>query len=34
MGDKMFAAICKDATGTRDVITIKLSVSDGEFLRQ
>ena len=34
VGDKMFAAICKDATGTRDIITIKLDVSDGDFLRQ
>lgn len=34
IGDKMFAAICKDATGTRDIITIKLEVSDGDFLRQ
>ena len=34
VGDKMFAAICKDATGTRDIITIKLEVLDGEFLRR
>ena len=34
VGDKMFAAICKDATGTRDIITIKLEVPDGDFLRQ
>lgn len=34
VGDKMFAAICRDATGERDIITIKLDVMDGEFLRQ
>ena len=33
VGEKMFAAICKDASGTRDIITIKLDVMDGEFLR-
>ena len=30
----MFAAICRDSTGERDIITIKLDVMDGEFLRQ
>lgn len=34
VGDKMFAAICRDATGERDIITIKLDVMDGAFLRQ
>ena len=30
----MFAAVCKDATGTRDIVTVKLEVSDGDFMRQ
>ena len=30
----MFAAICRDSTGERDIITIKKDVMDGEFLRQ
>ena len=30
----MFAAICRDSTGERDIITIKLDVMDGAFLRQ
>lgn len=34
IGDKMFAAICKDATGTRDIITIKLDILEGEYLRK
>ena len=34
VGDKMFAAICKDATGKRDIITIKLDAMEGDFLRQ
>ncbi len=34
VGDKMFAAICRDSTGERDIITIKLDVMDGAFLRQ
>ena len=34
IGGKMFAIICKDATGTRDIITIKLDIMDGEFLRR
>lgn len=34
VGDKMFAAICKDATGKRDIITIKLDAIEGDFLRQ
>ena len=34
VGEKMFAAICKDATGKRDIITIKLDPSEGDFLRQ
>ena len=34
VGGKMFAAICKDAAGIRDIITIKLDVTEGEFFRQ
>lgn len=34
VGDKMFAAICKDATETRDIVTIKLDVMEGDVLRQ
>ena len=34
VGGKMFAAVCKDAAGTRNIITIKLEASDGDFLRQ
>lgn len=30
---KMFAAICKDATGTREILTLKLAPMDGDFLR-
>ena len=30
----MFATICKDATETRNIVTIKLDVMEGEFLRQ
>lgn len=30
---KMYAAICKDATGKRDIITLKLNPIDGDFLR-
>lgn len=30
----MFAAVCKAATGTRDIITVKLEISDGDFMRQ
>ena len=33
VGEKMFAAVCKDAAGTRDIITVKLDPLDGEFLR-
>lgn len=33
IGDKLYAAICKDAKGERDIITIKLSPLDGDFLR-
>ncbi|QNU66027.1 MmcQ/YjbR family DNA-binding protein [Ruminiclostridium herbifermentans] len=33
IGNKMFAAICKDAKGERDIITIKLEPFEGEFLR-
>ena len=33
VGEKMFAAVCKDAAGTRDIITVKLDALDGEFLR-
>lgn len=33
IGEKMFAAICKDASGTRDIITLKLNPLDGDFLR-
>ncbi len=33
IGEKLFAAICKDASGTRDIITLKLSPMDGDFLR-
>lgn len=29
----MFAAVCKDAEGERDIVTIKLEPSDGDFLR-
>ncbi len=31
---KLYAAICKDATGMRDIITLKLDPMDGDFLRQ
>lgn len=33
IGGKMFAAICKDASGNRDIITLKLNPLDGDFLR-
>jgi len=33
IGGKMFAAICKDASGTRNILTLKLAPLDGEFLR-
>jgi predicted DNA-binding protein (MmcQ/YjbR family) len=33
VGEKMFAAICKDASGTRNILTLKLVPLDGEFLR-
>lgn len=33
VGGKMFAAVCRDAAGIRDIITVKLEVSDGDFLR-
>lgn len=33
VGEKMFAAICKDANGTRDIITLKLNPLDGDFLK-
>lgn len=32
--NKMFAAICKDAKGERDIVTIKLNPLDGDFLRK
>lgn len=31
--NKMFAAICKDAKGERDIVTVKLNPLDGDFLR-
>lgn len=31
--DKMFAAICKDSKGERDILTIKLDPLEGSFLR-
>lgn len=34
VGEKMFAALCKDAKGEHDIITLKLEVLDGDFLRQ
>ncbi len=33
IGEKLFAAICKDATGLRDILTLKLDPMDGDFLR-
>ena len=33
IAEKMFAAICKDAKGERDIITLKLDPMDGDFLR-
>lgn len=33
VGHKLFAAICKDSTGTRDIITLKLEPSEGDFFR-
>ncbi|PYG90182.1 putative DNA-binding protein (MmcQ/YjbR family) [Ruminiclostridium sufflavum DSM 19573] len=33
IGNKMFAAVCKDAAGERDIITIKLNPLEGDFLR-
>lgn len=34
IGDKMFAAICKNKEGEDTLITLKLEPSDGDFLRQ
>lgn len=34
IGGKMYAAICKDASGTRNIITLKLDPLDGDFLRK
>lgn len=34
IGDKMFAAVCKDDEGTDSLITLKLEPSEGDFLRQ
>lgn len=33
IGGKLFAAICKAATGERDLLTLKLDPMDGDFLR-
>jgi predicted DNA-binding protein (MmcQ/YjbR family) len=33
IGNKMFAAICKDESGKDSIITIKLNPADGDFLR-
>ena len=33
IGEKMFATICKDASETRDIITLKLNPLDGDLLR-
>lgn len=34
IGGKLFAAICKDASGIKDIITLKLDPLEGEFLRE
>lgn len=34
IGNKMFAAICKDESGKDYIITLKLDPMDGEFLRE
>ncbi len=34
IGGKMYAAICKDATGERDIVTLKLEPLEGDFLRK
>lgn len=34
IGGKLFAAICKDTSGTKDIITLKLDPLEGEFLRE
>lgn len=34
LGDKMFAAVCKDDTGKEYLITLKLEPLEGDFLRQ
>lgn len=34
IGDKMFAAVCKDDEGIDRLITLKLEPSEGDFLRQ
>lgn len=34
LGNKMFAAVCKDESEADSLITLKLEPSDGDFLRQ
>lgn len=34
LGDKMFAAVCKDPAGNDTLITMKLNPVEGDFLRQ
>jgi len=34
LGDKMFAAVCKDDQGLDSLITLKLEPVEGQFLRQ
>ncbi len=34
LGDKMFAAVCKDDQGRDSLITLKLEPVEGQFLRQ
>lgn len=34
LGDKMFAAVCKNEAGEEALITLKLEPSEGDFLRQ
>jgi len=34
IGNKMFAAICKDESGRDSIVTMKLDPMDGEFLRE
>jgi predicted DNA-binding protein (MmcQ/YjbR family) len=34
LGDKMFAAVCKDDQGRDSLITLKLEPMEGQFLRQ